>query len=199
MRSSIIIIFGLLTMMSFGCEKNEKDCVAQQNDDCVCIQLYQPVCGCDGITYSNGCMAACVGIEVVSEGECNKEKSLTAGDFEFLGYEVEDKIDIDNPVAKHSFPANTKFGSAAEGHELTGRSGVNYFNGSYSTTDANNELDIQISGSTKMAGTDEANAFEQKFWNSMNEVTKYTFKGELLLLTFKVGSKSDNMVFKIIK
>jgi Kazal-type serine protease inhibitor domain len=40
--------------------------------DCVCYEIYKPVCGCNGKTYSNDCIARCQNITQFKEGACPK-------------------------------------------------------------------------------------------------------------------------------
>jgi hypothetical protein len=40
-----------------------------QNDDCICAAVYDPVCGCNGETYSNACFARCE-VFFWTPGEC---------------------------------------------------------------------------------------------------------------------------------
>ena len=37
-----------------------------------CIEIYNPVCGCDGITYSNACYARSSGVSIDYVGECTQ-------------------------------------------------------------------------------------------------------------------------------
>jgi hypothetical protein len=47
-----------------GCEQGEEPV------GCFCADIYQPVCGKDGVTYGNACEAGCANVPVASEGEC---------------------------------------------------------------------------------------------------------------------------------
>ena len=49
---------------------DEVDCVAELIPDCVFMTVVDPVCGCDGVTYSNSGEAACNNIFDFTMGEC---------------------------------------------------------------------------------------------------------------------------------
>lgn len=74
--------FLLFAMLFIGCtgddssENNNTPNMCQDESiidlEVVCTTQYEPVCGCDGVTYSNSCEAFNIyGIIAYSEGACN--------------------------------------------------------------------------------------------------------------------------------
>ncbi len=66
----------LLLFVVWGCQRKAKvaadDCIdpSKINREAMCTMDYRPVCGCNGKTYSNACVAENAGVKRWVEGAC---------------------------------------------------------------------------------------------------------------------------------
>jgi len=84
-----------------------------------CILLLDPVCGCDGVTYSNECAATAAGISISRDGECETG-------------------DIDEVVEEGDVPCLTKEDCEAQSEDM----GMLFMEGEYPTKGCFSKNDI---------------------------------------------------------
>ncbi|WP_026147694.1 Kazal-type serine protease inhibitor family protein [Robiginitomaculum antarcticum] len=53
-----------------GCGYADQSGICMPQREMVCTMQYLPVCGCDGQTYGNSCMAGNAGVNIAYDGEC---------------------------------------------------------------------------------------------------------------------------------
>ncbi len=71
MKKRLLYLFVLgITFFQFSCVKN--GCIEKQKKDCNYLMVYDPVCGCNGKTYSNSGEAACASITQYTPGICKE-------------------------------------------------------------------------------------------------------------------------------
>ena len=64
----------LLAFLFISCDNEDSSTpcqLSEKDEDMACIEIYQPVCGCNNQTYSNSCYAVRDGVTSWSEGECS--------------------------------------------------------------------------------------------------------------------------------
>jgi META domain/Kazal-type serine protease inhibitor domain len=193
------ICFILFSLLLLNCtkENNNNDCVGEPNQDCICTEQYQPVCGCNGITYGNNCFASCEGISEVIEGECPITNEKLIDNWIFMGWQKKDAIDINKIEKKHNFSVNlnmTNTKNENDAFAYSGKAAVNLYGGIY-TVGLNKQLSIDGGFSTKIGGSIEEMQFESNYHNSLRATTKFIVVDDKLLLEFKEGENIDHLIY----
>jgi hypothetical protein len=78
------LVFAAL-LLALGCQRQSPATLAttatvacidpsKVNPDAMCTMQYEPVCGCDGKTYSNSCVADNAGVRTYTKGPCPEAK-----------------------------------------------------------------------------------------------------------------------------
>ncbi len=71
MKKPLLLL--ILFVFLLSCSSKDDSCVTDPPDsEVVCIEIYQPVCGCNNVTYSNNCYAGASGVSSWTQGECSK-------------------------------------------------------------------------------------------------------------------------------
>ncbi|CAH0996878.1 hypothetical protein EMA8858_03013 [Emticicia aquatica] len=79
---------------------------------------------------------------------------------------------------------------------LNGRSSVNFYFASFETDESKKTIKLSAIGSTKIAGSIEANQFEAIYYERLHKIERYEFKDKNTLLFYLSNPAKEIMYFE---
>lgn len=79
---------------------------------------------------------------------------------------------------------------------LNGRSSVNFYFASIEADETKKTMTLPVLGSTKIAGTPEANQFEMVYYDRLRNVERYEIKDKNTLVFYLVNPTNEAMFFE---
>ncbi len=134
-------------------------------------------------------MIACTekNIEVADANLSALSTSGLLGQWKFKGY-----LDGKTPA----YDVTLEFKDEEGKNTLNGRSSVNFYFATFETNDLTKTMTVSEIGSTKIAGTPEANQFEMVYYERLKNITRYEFKTNNTLLLYLSNPAKEVMNFE---
>ncbi len=134
-------------------------------------------------------VAACAEKAIESADVALKSLSVSSllGQWKFKGYTDGKTPDYD---------VTLEFKNEEGKNTLNGRSSVNFYFAEFEANDVTKTMKIGVLGSTKIAGSPEANQFEMIYYERFRNIGRYEFKNNNLLLLHLVNPTNEIMYFE---
>lgn len=80
--------------------------------------------------------------------------------------------------------------------KMNGQSSVNFYSADAEIDETNKTLKVLVLGTTKIAGTPEANEFEMAYYENLKNIERYDFKDKNTLVFYLAGASKETMYFE---